>query len=349
MKFRKRTGIKLNKVTLVFTGILVILLSALTITSLLYFNIQIDAVKKMSDPSYKEYGNHYVLITDDNQDSFWDEVYQGALNAGEESNVYVERFGEDLAVSYTKAELMEMAIAAKVNGIIVEADQSEEMKALIDQAEDKGIPVVTVMTDCYGSKRQSFIGLGSYNLGREYGREIIQIANENTKKVLILMNANTDDNNQNILYTGINETLSNEGNHLNLNIETKIVNDTGSFSSEEAIRDIFIDSEQLPDIIICLDEENTLSTYQAVVDYNLVGDVKIIGYYTSDTILKAISQDVISATIAVDSKQIGKSCVDSLNEFINTAHVSDFVTLEVTTVTQKNLKEYLNDDTQTGN
>ena len=136
MKFRKRTGIKLNKVTLVFTGILVILLSALTITSLLYFNIQIDAVKKMSDPSYKEYGNHYVLITDDNQDSFWDEVYQGALNAGEESNVYVERFGEDLAVSYTKAELMEMAIAAKVNGIIVEADQSEEMKALIDQAED---------------------------------------------------------------------------------------------------------------------------------------------------------------------------------------------------------------------
>lgn len=42
------------------------------------------------------------------------------------------------------------------------------------------------------------------------------------------------------------------------------VDDTNAFSVEESVRDIFM-GEEIPDILICLNELNTTCAYQAVV------------------------------------------------------------------------------------
>ena len=73
---------------------------------------------------------------------------------------------------------MQVAIASGVDGIIVTADESEEMTALIDRAMSEGIPVVTLYGDNTQSVRCSFVGVGSYNLGREYGRQVVKIVQE---------------------------------------------------------------------------------------------------------------------------------------------------------------------------
>ena len=44
-----------------------------------------------------------------------------------------------------------------------------------DEAAAEGIPVVTLYSDNTKSKRCSYVGIGSYNLGREYGRQVLQI------------------------------------------------------------------------------------------------------------------------------------------------------------------------------
>ena len=59
------------------------------------------------------------------------------------------------------------------------------------------------------------------------------------------------------------------------------IDDSTTFSVEESIRKIFLE-EDVPDIIICLNELNTTCVYQTVVDYNKVGEVRILGNYTSD-------------------------------------------------------------------
>ena len=63
-----------------------------------------------------------------------------------------------------------------VDGILVESDESDEMSELIDEAVDRGIPVVTLYGDNTHSARCSFVGVGSYNLGREYGRQVLKLA-----------------------------------------------------------------------------------------------------------------------------------------------------------------------------
>ena len=222
--------------------------------------------------------HHYALICEDG-DPFWDSVFSGAQGWAGENGVYLERFGSGLSVQYSRAERLKMAIAAGVDGILLQADESDEMGALIDRAVDAGIPVVTVMDDHYGSRQQSFVGLSNYTLGREYGRQIISCANKATKRALILMDANTADSAQNILYTGITQTLANEGNHLTLALDTLAVPDSSAFGPEQQVRDVLRQAEP-PEIILCLDEQTTVCVLQTVIDLNMgMEDLDALRYW----------------------------------------------------------------------
>lgn len=340
-EFVNNTGkIKINNKQLIALAVIILVMMVATIISLIYVRSQTDGTK-INTQVYKEYKRHYAFITDSLEDNFWSEVYDGAIQFGKNQNVCLEWMGKNLVTDYSKAELLEIAIASKVDGIILEGDGSKKTRNLVNEAVNAGIPVVTVLTDCYESNRQSFVGIGSYNMGREYGRQIVRIATKDMKKVLILMDTAAEDIGQNIVFNGINETLINEANHLQLELKTLGVRSDVAFSEEEAIRNIFLYEEELPDIIICMNEKNTMSAYQSMIDYNLVGQVNILGYYVTDTILNAISRDLIAATIAIDTKQMGMYSVNALNEFIETGHVSDYIAMDVNTVTKNNVEEYL--------
>ena len=133
-------------------------------------------------------------------------------------------------------------------------------------------------------------------------------------KVAVLVSSTANDTGQNILYSGIQDTVERrENKEVQVELSLVQVDNTNALSVEESIRDLFME-EELPDVIVCLDELNTTCTYQAVVDYNKVGLVKILGYYESDTILKAIERKVIGATLTVNTEQMGRYCVKALTE-----------------------------------
>ena len=118
------------------------------------------------------------------------------------------------------------------------------------------------------------------------------------------------------------------------------VDDTNAFSVEESIRDIFME-EELPDIIICLNELNTTCVYQAVVDYNKVGKVYILGYYDSETIINAIDRNVIYATVSIDTDQMGRYCVDALSEYHELGYTSQYFTADIELIKKSNVHKYL--------
>lgn len=65
-----------------------------------------------------------------------------------------------------------------MDGIILEADGSDEEQELIQEASDADIPVVTVLTDDSSSARISFVGLNSYQLGNAYTEQILGLLKE---------------------------------------------------------------------------------------------------------------------------------------------------------------------------
>ncbi len=80
-------------------------------------------------------------------------------------------------------------------------------------------------------------GWGSYNLGREYGRQVLKLAaaedTEDPLKVAVLMNAHALNSTQNIVCSGIQDALEQEklqGSEIQMSLIT--VDDTNTFSVE---------------------------------------------------------------------------------------------------------------------
>lgn len=338
------------------------------------------------------YDRYYIMITQDGKSAFWQSVYQGAYERALQENVYVDWLGNDHFQDHSVEEQMEIAIASGVDGIIVTASEDEQMTALIDRADAAGIPVVTLYGDNTQSTRCSFVGVGSYNLGREYGRQALRIMRERLVgtqetrlviktgedvgvtetsnaeavtldtldggeaelqsesvemgtearpiRVTLLVNPFANSLDQNILYSGIQETIEQERGNMVVELSQQSVDDTNAFSVEESVRDIFMGGE-VPDILICLNELNTTCAYQAVVDYNKVGAVSILGHYVSDTILNAIDRGVIYATVDIDTAQMGAFCIDALQEYYDLGYTSQYFTADISLITRDNVDEYL--------
>lgn len=328
-----------------FMAFVIIVISICTVI----FRSYVREFHKVTDK--EKYDQYYVMITEDRKSDFWQSVYRGAYERGQEENIYVDLLGEHLSQEYSREDLMRIAMTSGVDGIFVESDESDEMLQMIDEAVDRGIPVVTLYGDNTHSERCSFVGVGSYNLGREYGRQVLKLAATQeipgVLDVAVLANAHALNSAQNIVCSGIQDALEQEklqGPEIELSLIT--VDDTNTFSVEESIRDIFME-KKLPDIIICLNELNTTCVYQAVVDYNCVGEVSILGYYDTDTILKAIERNVINATISIDTEQMGAFCVDALREYYRYGYTSQYFTADVTIIDQNNVGEYLTEQEET--
>lgn len=329
---------------LIVSGIFMIGMVAFSLLYIRFSNNQADISKNENFTSY------YAMITDDNESSLMRAVYECAAEKGREEGIYVELMGENLSRKYSKEEYMEIAIASGVNGIIVESDDSEEMTELINEAMKKDIPVVTLFSDNPVSNRCSFVGISSYNLGCEYGAQINRLIDEkefpyDKIKVTVLVSS-ADDNGQNLVYAALKETVDkNAGFRKNTKpvvINVVSVDSTNSFSVEESLRNLFITAKDMvSDIIVCLEEQETESCYQAVVDYNKVGEVTILGYFDSQTILRAIERNVIYSTISVNTKQMGYACVDAITEYKRLGYTSQYVATDLTMISSSNVKRYI--------
>lgn len=339
MNLRKDKNAKLNRY-------IVIMLVATIVVAVILMGIYLEhtskAVKVLNDNYREDYENIYAFISIDRNDDFFEAVYEAAKESGEENNDYVEYWGKDLATEYSREELLDIAIAAKVDGIFLEADESAEIIALINKAVNAGIPVITMGSDCSASLRQSFVGVNNFSLGQDYGKQILKLGDRDIKTVMVLMNPNTADTSQNIVYAAIKEQLeSNKRDDIDL--QAVAIDNATTFSVEESIRDIITRKNTTPDVLVCLNESNTGSAYQAIVDYNRVGNIDILGYHKNASILDGILQKNIYASFEVDTNQMGRYLINAMDEYKEYGYVNEYMTVDVNLINSDNVEEYINE------
>ncbi len=344
----KRThGHKSRLFALVVLGNIILML-LVTVLGFHYFNDKLKDTGLAQKNGYEVYEKHYAFISGSREQDFWNEVYEGALKEGKIQKAYVERFGNKLFSDYGKDELMRMAIDAGVDGIILEGDGETKTGELVNEAVNKGIPVTTVLKDSNNSMRQCFVGINSYNLGQEYGKQVLNLRDKDTKRIFVLVDEKSADSSQNIILLGIRDTIEKSlGKNHDLEIKAVVVNNEGDFSPEETIRDIIMDLKNMPDIMICLNATYTQCAYQAVVDYNKVGKINIIGYYDSENILNAIEKGIIYSSVSVDTRQMGSLSVKALAEYSLTGHVSEYLPVDTKLISADNILDYYSNKEKT--
>lgn len=348
------------------TGFIVMFLAAISCT--VYFSIKMKEVSEADKRTYEVYGRHYAFITDNAEPEFWDKVYEAAVKEGEQSDAYVERLGENLNANYRTEDMLRIANNSSVDGIIFCGEDTEETVSLINKAVQNGIAVVSLRQDIEESERQCFVGVNSYDLGMEYGKQIVDLVQNEQKqemkigmsedgtvrveeqtglpespKICILADDSMSDSKQNLITFAIRDSFSEAfpGEENLPDIEVRKIDTSEAFSAEEMIRDIFIDSENLPDIMVCLNSVYTECTYQAAVDYNRVGEVKILGYFSTEAILEAVEKQIIYSTVQIDTEEMGKQCIKALTEYCESGYTSSYIPISTRVIGKEEAKTLL--------
>ena len=93
-----------------------------------------------------------------------------------------------------------------------------------------------------------------------------------------------------------------------------------------------------------MDEVTTECAYQAMIDFNMVGEVKIIGYYVSDTIREAVDKGLIPVTCTLDTEKMGKDCIEALWEYRQEGRVNSYYNVELEFLTKNEFRTQLPTD-----
>lgn len=165
-----KNRVRLERI-IVIAGILVVLFLTL-VTSSYYQNV-LKQVGEDGGEDGNEYRYHCVMIVEDSDMPFWKDVYESIREAAREHNALVELMGKSLSSTIEMESLMDMAIASRVDGIILEYTGGHKIDERINEADKAGIPVVTVLKDAPDTSRISFVGVNDYQLDGSTGNRFL--------------------------------------------------------------------------------------------------------------------------------------------------------------------------------
>lgn len=326
---------------LVFAGLFGIVFLTLLTTS--FYGYVLERTGAGSTGDMRTYKRHYVMVVGNIDSRFWNDVYDSARESAASHDAYVELKGMSQSTKYTLTDYMDMCIAAKVDGILLEFLNEEHLEDKINEAVEKGIPVVTILNDSPSSSRASYVGINPYQLGQEYGLQMEGLVRdmEGPVRITVLLNDNTVDSNQFQIFNQINNLMV-TSRHTADYVKTESVRipSVGAFESEEIVWNLLQDRNGAPDVIVCLDEVDSEAVYQAVIDYNKVGDTLVCGYYKSSSTLEAIRKGTMAMTLYIDTAQLGVFSIKALEESIGDGRTNSFYSVDMAFITKDNVSDF---------
>lgn len=329
---------------LVLGGILSIIF--LTLLTVSFYRHVLKQIGVDYAENTREYQYHYVMIVRNTESQLWNDVYENVRREAANADAYVELKGKNQSTDYTMVDFMDMSIAAGADGILLEYTDEAGLKEKIDEVATLGIPVITLLNDAPTTKRSSYVGINSYQLGQDYGHEIMKLLPEDKEELLItvLLRNHSIDSNQSQIFNRINNIMvTSEETAGRIRVREIAIDSSRAFESERIVWRLFQDEQQQPDIIVCLDEVDTETVYHAVIDYNRVGKTQIIGYYTSSTALEAVNRGTMSKTLSIDTEEIGRYSVQAMTECIRDGRTNSFYSVELKFVSKDNVAEFIKD------
>ena len=314
----------------------ILILTAMVVAASLYlFWLQKDEIKTfISKPKY-----HFYFIGQNSVDPFWNEVMQGVEKSARDNNVVVEFNLPRFNNPEEEYKFMDIAITSKVDGIITHVPNGIDFTDIIDKAYANGIPVITIENDDSESKRYAFSGTNSFVLGREAARLLIEATGG---KANIAVISNNDFEHSSIEHNlKMNGFISTLRDHQDMQVMKIYTSKMGILSAEEITQTI-LDSSDNINAIFALSSADTLGSAQLIVDRSRVGKIALVGYGSSEDIIRYIDKEIIYGTVASDPYRMGYESVKALLDVKEGKSIPTFIDTEVQVLTKKSIVKSIN-------
>jgi ribose transport system substrate-binding protein len=233
-----------------------------------------------------------------------------------------------------------MGVNSGVDGIALQAADSEQTSLMLEDAKDHGIAVLTYENDNYQVQNTPMVGTNSYSLGSLAGDMAVKATNGHANVAVIINNEGDQGDLQykNMLIQGLLDATSIYS--IKIDAKESIYTINANMFEAEKITSSIIRNLDKFDVIICFDESSTPGIAQTLVDNNLVGDIQIIGYGITPQTLDYIERGVIYGTVCPNAREIGYNAVKQLVESLNGEQISDSVSTELYTIDKSNAEQF---------
>ncbi|WP_271629165.1 substrate-binding domain-containing protein [Caldicellulosiruptor sp. DIB 104C] len=241
----------------------------------------------------------YYMVTFASGIEYWKGCFKGMKAAADLYGVKAIYTGAPQFDVNQQVTVLRQVIAKKPAGILVTCANPDALKAPIDEAIKKGIPVVTFDADSPKSLRYSVLETGNYNAGAMAARYLGKLLGGKGEVGISTVAAQLNHEQRK---QGFIDTLKKEFPGIKV---VSIVNDEND--STKAARGVAAMLQAHPNIkgIFCTVAPGGVGVATAIKEANKVGKIKIVSFDTDKGTLDLIKQGVIDASIAQGTWNMG--------------------------------------------
>jgi ribose transport system substrate-binding protein len=273
---------------------------------------------------------HFSLYLPDNRNSFFTGIIQGAERAAAEMNAAVSVH----SIDPVKNEL-EMASYTGVDGAIVCPYLDDALaRRQLEKLGAEQIPVVLINHNVPNDQPWPFIGNNNFDVGRRIGTISLNLSDEPIRLAVVYSDkAPGFYGERELVEMGITAALGERLSGQVMGFRTNL----NPLDAEALLYRLFRTN---PDIntIVFTDSSDTIAAAQTLIDMNLVGRVRVIGFGADPGVLDNIRKGVIACSVAINPERIGYEAVRSLTALRTIGYTSTSIDTGIEIITGNNLR-----------
>jgi ribose transport system substrate-binding protein len=253
-----------------------------------------------------------VVISQEMDSPFWNQVERGALTAGEQLQVGVEFWGTYRSNMEDFMKHIEIAIASKVDGIIVQGLNTEEFSSITKlKAAQYGIPVITIANDVsmIESLRKTYVGSNHLLGGQMIAAQLVHDM-QGAGKVVVMV-SDREEESQRLRLEGIIETFEKTP-----NIEYKIVSSGDSSEQITSATKQLLNEQPDTNAFIGVTLDSASVIVQEVEKRSRLANFYIYSFDDNLETLDYMRKGYIRATIKQSPIEIGTKSVELMVKWL---------------------------------
>ncbi|MFP4331576.1 MAG: sugar ABC transporter substrate-binding protein [Spirochaetaceae bacterium] len=296
--------------------ILVVILFAFALTRSIVTMVSLTRAVAAPGVAQEVRTHHVSVFLPEQSTLFFQQIEDGVTAAADR---------QDIAVSFHPIgpEVPEFRLAgySGIDGAIIFPNLPEaQMLTHLERLEEQGIPVVLIEQEVGDDWPWTFVGTNNFELGRRIGAELAERSEGGRIAVVYSDKSPAVAAERELIELGITTGM---GERLELPILRR---QTGLNPLDaEALTYQLLRTEPPISALVFTDTDDTLAALQAIIDLNLVGEVEVIGFGTTDSVINYLDRGVLDATIAVNPQRIGIESMRVLAELIETGNAPGYV------------------------
>jgi ribose transport system substrate-binding protein len=267
---------------------------------------------------------HFSLYLPDVRDSYFNALIAGAERAAQDYDAALSIH----SISPAKNEF-EMASYTGVSGVIVcpYLDDDAARKGL-ERLTARRIPLVLINHNVPHGQPWPYIGANNFETGKKIGELARGGGNANLRLAIVYSDKSPGIYaERELVEMGVTAAAGNRLSAPILGLKTG----QSPLDAESLVLDLF---HSRPDVntLVFTDANDSLAAAQTLIDMNLVGRVRVIGFGNDKPLLEYVKKGVMAGSVVVYPERIGSEAVRSLWNLCESGYTSTNVDTGVETI-----------------